>query len=193
MSAKGPLAVAGATLGVVVCSISACGVSHIPTTPVASSVASSPVAPSSRPYEVLSLSALGTFQGRCPRGARIWTLRFVVPRGAATDAVKYRLGSARGRTVEVNPGDALTFRLVPYAARTHESPDRMVPPLGQGRGLTRSTSVPTTMPLNVQIYQGTEPQTLRADIRLALTAIGGESGQCVLVGSTVDANTYPNG
>jgi hypothetical protein len=54
-------------------------------------------------------------------------------------------------------------------------------------------SVPTTKPLKLQIYQATEPQTLRGDIRLALTSIGGESGQCVMVGSSVDANTYPNG
>jgi len=53
-------------------------------------------------------------------------------------------------------------------------------------------AVPTTAPLQVIIYQGTEPQTLRANVRLALTTIGGESGQCVLVGSTVNAYTYPN-
>jgi hypothetical protein len=119
-------------------------------------------------------------------------LRFVA-RAAATDAVSYRIGRAPARTVEVNPGDSVTFRLASNAARTREPPDRVVPPLGQGRGLTRATSVPTTPPLQVRIYQGTEPQTLRADIRLALTTTGGESGQCVLVGSTVNANTYPNG
>jgi hypothetical protein len=52
--------------------------------------------------------------------------------------------------------------------------------------------VPSTVALDALIYQGTEPQTLRADIHLALTTIGGESGQCVLVGSTVSAYTYPN-
>jgi len=54
-------------------------------------------------------------------------------------------------------------------------------------------AVPTTAPIDAVIYQGTEPQTLRADVHLALSAIGGESGQFVLVGSTVSAFTYPNG
>ena len=53
--------------------------------------------------------------------------------------------------------------------------------------------MPTTVPLHALIYQGTEPQTLRADVDLALSTIGGESGQCILVGSTVRAYTYPNG
>jgi hypothetical protein len=53
-------------------------------------------------------------------------------------------------------------------------------------------SVPTTAPLRGVIYQGTEPQTLRADVELALSTLGGESGQCVLVGSNVSAYTYPN-
>jgi hypothetical protein len=52
--------------------------------------------------------------------------------------------------------------------------------------------VPTTKPLHAITYQGTEPQTLRADVSLALATIGGESGQCILVGSTVSAYTYPN-
>jgi hypothetical protein len=52
--------------------------------------------------------------------------------------------------------------------------------------------VPTTAPLQIIIYQATEPQTIRADVRLALATIGGESGQCVLVGSSVNAYTYPN-
>ena len=52
--------------------------------------------------------------------------------------------------------------------------------------------MPTTAPLEVLIYQATEPQTLRADIHLALTTSGGDSGQCILVGSTVNAYAYPN-
>jgi len=34
---------------------------------------------------------------------------------------------------------------------------------------------------------------VQADVRLALAARGGENAQCVLVGSTVKAYTYPNG
>jgi hypothetical protein len=142
--------------------------------------------------EILSLSGLGIFEGRCPRGARSWTLRFVVRGASATDTVSYRVGTGPRHTVNVDPGRALTIHLVPGATKTHEPADRFVPPVGQGRGRAGPATVPTTQPLQALIYQGTEPQTLRADVRIALAAIGGETGQCVLVGSTVNAYTYPN-
>ncbi len=140
---------------------------------------------------VLSLAGLGTFEGRCPRGARSWTLRFV-DNGEANEAVSYRVGNGAARLVTVNPGGVITFHLVPNATRTHEPADRFLPP-NQGRGRSAATSVPTTAPLYARIYQATEPQTLRADVHLALWAVGGDSGRCGLVSSTVKAYTYPNG
>jgi hypothetical protein len=92
--------------------------------------------------------------------------------------------------VNINPGNGLTFHLIPNATKTREP--AFVPPRGQGRGLATAMMVATTAPLHVTIYQGTEPQTLRADVRLALATSGGESGHCVLVGSSVNAYTYPN-
>jgi hypothetical protein len=151
-----------------------------------------PVVRVARADEVLAVSALGVFEGRCPRGARSWTLRFANV-DEATDTVAYRIGTGPRRTVNIDPGQSIALRLVPGATRTRQPADRFVPPLGQGRGLTQANAVPSTAPLQATIYQGTEPQTLRADVRLALATIGGESGQCVLVGSTVNAYTYPNG
>ena len=148
--------------------------------------------PRSRQDVVLSLAGLGTFQGLCPRGAHSWTLRFVLNNDEPTTAVSYRVGEGAARLVTVNPGHVITFHLVPNATKTHEPADRFIPP-GQGRGRTAATSVPTTAPLYARIYQATEPQTLRADVHLALWAVGGDSGQCGLVGSTVKAYTYPNG
>ena len=139
---------------------------------------------------VLSISRLGAFEGRCPRGARSWTLRFVAD-ADANDALSYAVGTAPRRTVNVDPGGAVTIHLVPDAVRTHEPADRFVPP-GHGVGLTAATSVPTTAPLRAAIYQATEPQTLLAYVHLALSTIGGESGQCALVGSAVNAYTYPS-
>lgn len=176
---------------VVVCMLSGCGGNN-KQQPRTVTVTSRSVAPSARPDEVLSLSGFGTFQGRCPRDARLWTLRFVVDAAAATDTLSYRIGTSHRRTVNVDPGNTITFHLIPNATRTREPADRFVPPLGQGRGLANAMMVPTTQPLQVIIYQGSEPQTLRADVSLALATIGGESGQCVLVGSTVGAYTYPN-
>jgi hypothetical protein len=105
--------------------------------------------------------------------------------------VSYRVGNGARHTIHVNPGRSITLHLLPDAARTREPADRFVPPVGQGRGRAGATTVPTTAPLQAVIYQGTEPETLRADVRLALAASGGETGECVLVGSTVNAYTYP--
>jgi hypothetical protein len=117
-------------------------------------------------------------------------LRFILDDEEATETVSYRVGNGARRIVNVNPGHAITIQLVPNVARTHEP--AFVPPIGQPRGRTTATTVPTTAPLEALIYQATEPQTLRADIHLALSTIGGESGRCVLVGSAVNAYTYPN-
>jgi hypothetical protein len=185
-------AVTATAIAVSMWTLSACGGGHKQQVRQ-TVIVPSPSVTHSAQSDVLSLSGLGTFEGRCPRGARSWTLRFVVDRDTATDTVSYRVGTSARRTVNINPGNALTFRLVPDATRTHEPPDRFVPPLGQaGRGLATAMMVPTTAPLQVIIYQGTEPQELLADVRLALATIGGESGQCVLVGSSVNAYTYPN-
>jgi hypothetical protein len=184
-------AVSVTAIAVSMWTLSACGDGHKKRAHRTGTVASRSVTHSAHSDAVLSLSGLGTFEGRCPRGARSWTLRFVVDVGA-TDTVSYRVGTGARRTVNVDPGNAITFHLVPAATKTHEPADRFVPPLGQGRGLATAMMVPTTAPLQVIIYQGTEPQTLRADVRLALATIGGESGQCVLVGTSVNAYTYPN-
>jgi hypothetical protein len=185
---------AGATLiAVAAISASACGGGHKQHVTQTRAAAPRPVIRSTHPNaeEVLSLTGLGTFEGRCPRGARVWLLRFI-DNQEATDTVSYRVGTGARRTVNVNPSRSITVQLVPGATTTHEPADRFVPPVGQGRGPAAATSVPSTVALDALIYQGTEPQTLRADIHLALTTIGGESGQCVLVGSTVSAYTYPN-
>ncbi len=131
-------------------------------------------------------------RGLCPRGARSWTLRFLNNGAArATETVSYRAGSGAARIVNVQPGESITIHLVPNAVRTHEPADRFVP-RGQPRGLTGAMSVPTTAPLHARLYQATEPQTLRADVRLALTSIAAPGPECGLVESAVKAYTYPN-
>lgn len=184
-------ALTATAIAVSMCALSACGGAH---TQAAQTVTvSSPTVANAAPAEVLSLTGLGAFEGRCPRGAHSWTLRFIVDRDAASDDVSYRVGAGARRRVTINPGDAVTFHLIPNATKTHEPRDRFVPPLGQaGRGLTKAMMVPTTAPLRITIYQATEPQTLVADVRLALTASGGGNGQCVLAGSSVHADTYLN-
>lgn len=181
----------GTAVVVLAVTISACGASHEPRADGIGTAGLVSNTHSIHQDEVLSLAGLGTFQGRCPRSAQSWTLRFVSDNAEATDTVSYRIGTRPRRTVNVNPGNAITFRLVPGASSTHEPADRHIP-AGQGRGRSKATSVPTTAPLRAVIYQATEPQTLRADVQLALTTAGGESGQCVLVGSTARAYTYPN-
>ena len=182
-------AAAGSAVAVLAIMVSACGASHERRANRTGTTALVSDARSAHQDEVLSLAGLGTFKGRCPRGARSWTLRFV-DNAEANETVSYRVGTGPRLTVNVNPGNAVTFRLVPNATMTHEP--GFVPPVGQARGRSKAASVPTTAPLRALIYQATEPQTLRDGVRLALATIGGESGQCVLVGSTVKAYTYPN-
>jgi hypothetical protein len=57
----------------------------------------------------------------------------------------------------------------------------------------RATTVATTEPLDIHISQATESQALRLDVHLALTTIGGETGQCALADGRVNARTYFNG
>lgn len=184
--AAGPTA-AGAVFA---CLLAACGGSHSRRVPGMTGVRAH--ADPAQAGEVLSLAGLGTFQATCPRGARSWTLRFV-PGAEATELISYRVGGAARRTVTLNPGRAITVQLVPNTTRTHEPADRFVPPPGQARGVLKAMSVSTTAPLQAVIYQATEPQTLQADVQFALATIGGESGQCVLVGNTIHAYTYLNG
>jgi hypothetical protein len=184
-------AVALAAAAVLAAAVSACGGNHKQR--LQRAAAETPAAASDSAHrdadEVLSLTGLGRLEGRCPRGARSWVLRFVDDAGAG-DAVSYRVGTGARRTVVVDAGKSITVRLVPNATKTHEP--AFVVPKGQPRGRTAATSVATTEPLRALVYQATEPQTLRADVELALTTIAGESGRCVLVGSTVRAYTYPN-
>ena len=141
--------------------------------------------PPSASDEVLTIPAVGRFYGRCPRGARVWTLRFVVPADAATEFIRYRIGEGPPRDLKLDPGGAVTVHLVPDAVRITEPADSI--------SRHPATAIATTLPLDAQITQGTEPQFLRAAIHLALAAIGGETGECVLVGSRITARDYPNG
>jgi hypothetical protein len=93
--------------------------------------------------------------------------------------------------VNLGPGNAIAFQLAPEATRSNQPAQGFIPP-GQGRGLPAATAVSATEPIHASVYQATEPQTLRADVHLALATVGGESGECVLVDSTVTARTYPN-
>jgi hypothetical protein len=167
--------------------IAACGGGNKhPVNPPATPPAKSASESSSRAGDVvLSVSGIGSFHARCPRGASSWTLRFVAD--LATDTFSYRVGTGPRRTVQINTGTPAVIKLVPDAARTREPPDRFVPFTAQ----TKAASVPTTLPLDALIYQATEPQTLVTDVHLALAAIGGENGQCVLVDSAVRAYAYP--
>jgi hypothetical protein len=134
--------------------------------------------------EVLAVPTIGGFYGRCPRGGGVWTLQFVTP-GSASDTITSKIGSGPLRRAQVNPGQAATFRLIPNAAQARQPADPM-----SGH---RATTLATTEPLEIHISQATESQSLRLDISLALTAIGGETGQCALAESRVNARTYFNG
>lgn len=134
--------------------------------------------------EVLAVPSIGGFYGRCPRGARVWTLRFVASTTSASDTITSKIGGGPLRRAQVNPGQAATFHLITNAARARQPADPM-----SGHP---ATTVTTTAPLDIHISQATEAQSLRLDVHLALTAIGGETGQCALAESRVNARAYFN-
>lgn len=135
--------------------------------------------------EVLAVPAVGRFDARCPPAAHEWTLRFIAPADGATDAITSTVRHRRPRRTAVNPGGVATFHLVPGSVPTSEPADRI--------SHHHATTIATTPPLDIHIVQATEPQSVRVDVHLALTTLGGDSGRCALVGSRVDARTYFNG
>jgi hypothetical protein len=152
--------------------------------PAASATSTSSLALSSPPGEVLSIPSVGRFYGRCPFGARSWTLRFVAG-PIADDDVTYRLADGPARRVDVRPRGTLTWELSPRAFRSRQPPDP----------LTRSPGgvVRTTSPLRLTINQGTEPHILRVDATIALAPALGDTADCELVASRLSALTYYNG
>jgi hypothetical protein len=133
---------------------------------------------------VLAVPALGRFYGRCAPGEHEWTLQFVAD-PAANDVVIYRVGSDHTRRVSVLPRGVLTWHLRPGAFRSRQPSDPV----------TRSPAVTvlTTMPLRLEISQGTEPHTFRVAAQIALAAAIGDTTNCALVSSRLTALTYFNG
>jgi hypothetical protein len=139
--------------------------------------------------EVLAVPSVGRFYGRCAPGARFWTLRFVAD-NPVNDFVFYRLGRGPRRTVNLRPGQALTWRLRPGTFRSHEPGFRQVP----GDPMTRSSAPVaylTTTPLSIVISQGSEPRIFLIDVRIALAAA--ISANCAPVATHLQALTYFNG
>lgn len=133
---------------------------------------------------MLSVPALGRFFGRCALSEHQWTLQFVAT-PVANDLVNYRIGSGRTQRANVPPGGVLTWHLTPGAFRSRQPSD----PLTHSPAAT----VPTTMPLTLEISQGTEPHTFRVDAQIALAAAIGDTTNCALVSSRLTALTYFNG
>jgi hypothetical protein len=134
--------------------------------------------------EVLSVPAVGRFYGRCALSEHQWTLQFVAD-PVANDVVVYRIGGDHARRAQVPPRGVLTWHLKPGAFRSRQPSDP----------LTRSpaATVRTTMPLSLEISQGTEPHTFRVDAQIALAAAIGDTTNCALVSSRLTALTYFNG
>jgi hypothetical protein len=133
---------------------------------------------------VLAIPSVGEFKGRCAQGADAWTLRFVDDTGVNDRVYEERAGRL-DRPVDVRPGGALTWHLVPGVRRSYEPPD----PLSNNPART----VPSTTPLTLIIEQGSEPHIFRVDATIALAAAIGDTTNCALVSSAVRALTYFTG
>jgi hypothetical protein len=130
--------------------------------------------------ELVSVPAVGRIYGRCAPGARTWTLAFVAAPGA-TDKLQYRIGHVR-RTVQLNPGESATLRMRPGTARKAEPADKLS---GQA-----AATVKTATPVHLIVEQGTEPHIYRVDAALSVAAAVGDTAECALISSSVNATTY---
>jgi hypothetical protein len=142
---------------------------------------SSPRTRTDRLGELLSVPAVGRIYGRCSPVERRWTIRFVADANAG-DEVTYRVGSARSHSLEIAPGQALTVRLAPNRSITHVPPD----PVWRSPAQTLETTVPVVL----DISQGTEIHIYRVQAKLAVDAAIGDTADCALVSTSLDATTY---
>jgi hypothetical protein len=131
--------------------------------------------------ELLSVPAVGRIYGRCDPGETRWTIKFV-NEALATDGVSYRVGTGRPHTSIVNPGQTLVWQLTRgrYTSREPADPVSRFP----------ATAIKTTAPLLLDISQGTEPHIYRIQVRLAVAAAIGDTTNCALISSRMDATTY---
>jgi hypothetical protein len=143
-----------------------------------------PAPRAANPGEILSVPPVGRFYGRCPLGAKQFTLTFIAAPNA-DDGVAYRLGSGPPRTVDVRPRARLTWHLTPRVFTSRQPTD----PVTKSPG----GPIPTTMPLKLTISQGTEPHIYRVDATIALASAIGDTADCALVASKLSAFTYYNG
>lgn len=133
--------------------------------------------------EFLAVPAVGRFYGRCGTSA-VWKITFVND-STASDGVDYRIGSGRRRSVQVDPGRSLTLKLARGRFVSREPAD----PTGRFPAQT----IKTTLPVVMYITQGTEPHIFHVKVRFAIAPAIGDTADCALIASTVNAGTYYNG
>jgi hypothetical protein len=161
--------------------LAGCGGSSHTGTPGPGPTSAPAGSPSPPLAELLSVPAIGRLSGRCQPGEAHFTIEFIAA-PAATDSVTYRVGSARPRTVNLNPGKTLVWRLAPRKFTTHEPAD----PISG----SPATTIKTTAPITLTISQGTEPHIFRADMRFTVAAAIGGTANCALISSRLSATTY---
>jgi hypothetical protein len=130
---------------------------------------------------LLSVPVVGRIFGRCNPGDVRWTIEFINQSGA-TDAVAYRIGNGRSHSVGINPGQTLTLQLAPGQFTSHEPADPAIPFPAQ--------TLKTTVPVSLDIAQGSEPHIYRVKLRFAAAAAIGDTTDCALISSTMSATTY---
>jgi hypothetical protein len=131
--------------------------------------------------ELLSVPAVGRIYGRCNPGDPRWTIKFVND-SPATNGIAYRVGTTRPRAVGIDPGHALTLKLAPGQFTSHEPAD----PASRFPAQT----LKTTVPISLDIKQGSEPHIYRVKVRFAVAAAIGDTTDCALISSTMTATTY---
>lgn len=163
-----------------------CGDSRTATVTRTDTTTISRPAPASKPRagELLSVPAVGRIYGRCNPGDARWTITFVND-SPASDGVSSQIGAQRSREHVVNPSQTLAWTLVPGRYISHEPADK--------RTGFAAAAIKTTEPMSLEIRQGTEPHSYKVTIRLTVAAAIGDTTNCALISSSLQAATYYSG
>jgi len=131
--------------------------------------------------ELLSVPAVGRIFERCIPGESRWKLKFINDT-PVTDGVTYRVDRTRPRRLNVEPGQALAWNLVPGRYTSYEPADPVTH--------FPAATIKTTAPVSLEIDQGSEPHVYVVEIRFAVAAAIGDTADCALISSSMNATTY---
>jgi len=113
--------------------------------------------PPEKQYLLVGLNRLGWIDGNCA-GMRRFSVTLTVPATSATDEVRFSVAGQPDRAQWLDPGKS----------RTWEVPTEKTPTTVRSR------------PIRIKLVEPSEPQTLRALVRMRIEQGGGDPAECIV-------------